>query len=219
MNRARVWEIAQSFLSKGDSKGWFEAVYDAADGNSDVIPWANMRPNLNLEAWLSANTVVGAGKRALVVGCGLGDDADLLASYGFAVTAFDISPKAIAWCKQRFPNTGVDYVAADLLNAPVAWAGWFDLVVEIYTLQVLPQELRPAAMQALAGFLAPGGVLLVIARGREPEEDRGTVPWPLTRAEVEEIAGYGLKLERFEDFMDGQTPPVRRFRVAFRREE
>jgi hypothetical protein len=43
------------------------------------------------------------------------------------------------------------------------------------------------------------------------------MPWPLTRAEVEALAGLELRLESFEDFADREDPPVRRFRASFRR--
>lgn len=48
-------------------------------------------------------------------------------------------------------------------------------------------------------------------------ESPGQMPWPLTRAEVEAIATPGLALASFEDFLDAEDPPVRRFRALFRR--
>jgi hypothetical protein len=103
-----------------------------------------------------------------------------------------------------------------LLVPPSEWQGTFDLVVEINTLQVLPEDLRTAAMKSAANFLAESGDLLVIARAREPEEDRGAMPWPLTRAELAEFESLGLTQVHFEDFLDDETPPVRRFRVHYR---
>ncbi len=44
----------------------------------------------------------------------------------------------------------------------------------------------------------------------EPPE--GT-PWPLTREEIHRFEDYGLTVEHFEDFIDGENPTVRRFRV------
>ncbi len=117
--------------------------------------------------------LAGHGRRALIVGCGLGDDAEELAARDFQVTAFDVSVAAIDWCRRRFPNSEVDYEAADLLDPPQAWHGAFDLVVEIYTLQVLPPELRAKAMANLASFVARGGTLLVVARGREEDDESG----------------------------------------------
>jgi hypothetical protein len=106
----------------------------------------------------------------------------------------------------------------DLLRAPSEWRGAFDLVVEVYTLQLLPPELRPQAMAVLASCVAPQGELLVICRGRDESEPAGQMPWPLTRAEVEGFGKLGLSLVRFEDFADDETPPVRRMRALFRRD-
>jgi SAM-dependent methyltransferase len=166
-------------------------------------------------AWLDRERP--APGRSLDVGTGLGDTAVALAARGHEVVAFDVSPSAIAETRRRFPRSPVRWEAADLLAAPPAWRGAFDLVVECYTLQVLPPDARARAVEALRGLVAPGGTLLVVARGREPDEPAGDMPWPLTRAEVEGIAGGGLALVAFEDFLDDEDPPVRRFRATFRR--
>lgn len=210
-------ELAASHLKRGDALGWFEALYAQADGDDARIPWADLRPHPGLIAWLDATRADGRDRRALKIGCGLGDDAEALAARGFAVTAHDISPTAVAWCRRRFPESPVDYQVMDLFRAPEAWRGAFDFVFEANTLQVLPPELRPDAVRAIASFVAPGGTLLIIARGRDPKDDRGSMPWPLLRKEVELFAAQGLTPDGFEDFMDEETPPVRRFRAVFRR--
>ena len=56
-----------------------------------------------------------------MVACGLGDDAEALAAAGWRVTAFDISPAAIAWCRERFPASPVDYQVQDLSAVPSSW--------------------------------------------------------------------------------------------------
>jgi hypothetical protein len=68
----------------------------------------------------------------VVVGCGLGADAEFVARHGFATTAFDISATAVRTAQQRYPTSPVDYRTADL----------FDLVVEIINVQALPVSLR-----------------------------------------------------------------------------
>jgi SAM-dependent methyltransferase len=150
------------------------------------------------------------------VGSGLGDDAEELARQGFAVTAFDIAPTAVEWARRRFPASPVDYRVADVRDPPPEWRRHFDLVLEIYTLQALPARVRPAAAHGMAELLAPGGTLLLIARGREPTDHEGTLPWPLTPDEVRGLFA-SLELVRFEDFRERQPERHRRLRVEFRR--
>ncbi len=219
MSRVRARELANIFLARGDAKGWFEALYAEAEGDAERIPWADLIPNPHLLSWMNETDVRGESRRALVVGCGLGDDAELLAARGFDVTAFDISQKAIDWCRRRYPNSKVAYVAADLFESPAEWRESFHFVLEINTLQVLPSETLPAATSAMANYVTRDGTLLVIARGREPEDDPGSMPWPLTRRDLElftQSGQSGLKLISFEDFLDQEDPPVRRFRVVMR---
>ena len=214
-DRTRARRLARESLERGDATGWFETLYAEAGRGEAVVPWADLAPNPHVVEWLDREAPP-AG-RALDVGTGLGDTAADLARRGFAVVAFDVSATAVAAARRRFPTSQIDWQVADLLRLPGAWTGAFDLVVECYTLQVLPPEVRPTAAAALARALAPGGCLLVVARGREPHEPRGEMPWPLTRGEVEAIGGRELRLESFEDFTDREEPPVRRFRAAFRR--
>jgi SAM-dependent methyltransferase len=208
-NRLRARELAKQARISGDHAGWFEQLYREQAQGRDVISWADMRPNPNLLEF------VGTGKTALVVGCGFGDDAEQVASWGFQTTAFDVAPSAIQGCKTRFPETVVNYVTADLLALSAGWAEKFDFVLEVYTLQVLPPELRPPAIRGLAGLLKKNGKLLLIARGRDDREPEGQMPWPLTRGELEGFTAAGLREESFEDYFDRESPPVRRFRAIY----
>ena len=113
--------------------------------------------------WTAATGLRGEGRRALVVGAGLGFDAEHLAALGFATTAFDVAPTAVAMARERAPGSAVDYRVADLLDLPREWDGAFDLVVEIITVQALPEELRAPATAAIASTVAPGGTLFVVS--------------------------------------------------------
>ncbi len=216
-DRSTARRLAAESLAQGDPTGWFDKLYIHAEGDASRIPWADRCVNPHLAAWLAKRGSEAQGQRALVVGCGLGDDAEALAALGYRVTAFDVSNAAVAWCRQRFSASQVDYCVADLLKLPEAWTSAFAFVVEIYTLQVLPVELRPVAMAQLARTVAPGGTLLVVARGRGAEEDRGTMPWPLERDEIDGFHRLGLQTASFEEFLDEEIPPVRRYRVELRR--
>lgn len=215
--RAVAREIACRHLARNDPLGWFEELYRRAAGDPSLIPWADLVPNPGMVAWLDLHAAPGSGKRALKVGCGLGDDAEALADRGFLTAAFDISATAVEWCRIRFPRSRVRYLVTDLFQAPAHWAMAFDLVVESYTLQVLTPEIRPHAMERIAGFVAPGGTLLVMARSRQATDPPGQMPWPLLREELEVFQRQGLEEVEFEDFLDRETPPVRRFRVTYER--
>jgi SAM-dependent methyltransferase len=215
-NRAYVQNLAQEYIEAGKPKEWFEQLYSQANNDNTVIPWAEMKPNHNLVQWLDNHNIQGQGKTALTIGCGLGDDAEELSKRGFKVTAFDISPSAIEWCKNRFPNSPVGYKVADLLNPPAEWNQTFDFVLESYTLQALPAELSLQAISLIANFLASDGTLLVICRGRNIEDRLDKVPYPLTKNDLLKFADVGLSLVDFEDYLDQERSSMaRRFRVTF----
>lgn len=172
----------------------FERIYADAGDDLASIPWANLAPNSALEQWLDTRPAAD-GAPALVVACGLGDDAEELARRGYRVTAFDISPTAIELCRSRFPASTVDYLVADLFDLPAAWEESFHLTVEIRTLQSLPLELRKQAATAIAKTIAPGGWLFVRAAARKPNEPLTSRPWPLTRGDLDAFVDAGL-LER-----------------------
>ncbi|MGH7264235.1 MAG: methyltransferase domain-containing protein [Candidatus Rokuibacteriota bacterium] len=216
--RRRVRGIVRESLERGDGTGWFERVYATAEADPGAIPWVELRPNRPFLEWAGQEGLEGQGRTALVVGCGVGDDADELSRLGFEVVAFDIAPTAIDWCRRRFPGSRVQYRVGDVLAPPASWRHAFDFVLEAFTIQVLTGDLRARAIDSVAAFVAPGGTLLVVARGREPDEDPGSMPWPLTRDDLGRFERAGLRAARFEDYLDHQVdPPVRRFRVAYQR--
>ncbi|MBI1848382.1 MAG: class I SAM-dependent methyltransferase [Candidatus Rokubacteria bacterium] len=200
-----------------DHIGWFEALYQSAHGNPRAIYWATERVSPLLVEWERRVRLRGVGRRALVIGCGIGDDAEELARTGFETTAFDVSASAIAWCKRRFPRSAVSYEVANLFAPWFAWTRRFDFVLESGTLEVIPQEERRRAMSRMAEFVGVGGQLLVITRGREPADHVGALPWRLSASEVRTFRNLGLREVGFEDLRGPETPAVRRFRVEFRR--
>jgi len=216
-SKRRAKKLAEESRSKGDATSWFETLYHLAAGDASNIPWADLAPHPGLAGWLASDAATGNGRKTLVVGCGLGDDAEALAAHGFNVTAFDIAPTAIEWAKRRFPGSSVDYQIADLFNAPPEWHRAFDFVAEVYTFQSLPGDIRPAAMAAAAQLVAPGGSMLVVCRAREPEEPVVGPPWHLAVTDLIVLTDAGLVQKRFYDYLDDQSPPTRRFRIEYRR--
>lgn len=212
--QARVRKLQSEAWRKGDATGWFEEVYSEANRDTARIPWSEAGLNPHLRAWAEREKLKGQGQSAVVIGCGLGDNAEYLAGLGFAVTAFDISPTAVAWCREKHRDTAVKYVEADLFTA-AAQLGQFDFVLEVHTLQALPRTLRTQAVDAVAALVRQR--LLVICRGCDEPEAQETVPWPLTPGELQSLEECGLTRVRWEDFFDQKQPPSRRFRIEYRR--
>ena len=215
--REHTKELAAEFLEKGDATGWFDALYKEAEGNHEHIPWADLEPNKFLARFAEKTNLRGDGRRALVVGCGLGDDALFLHDSGFKVTAFDISETAIQWAKKLHAETDIDFHVADLFAAPRGWLGGFEFVLEVYTIQPLPMEMRPQVIDAIANFVAPDGKLLVVTRGREDDELPLELPWALSRKDLSRFEFNDLKQMYFEEMLGDEDEPVKRFVVEYAR--
>ena len=170
----------------------YEGLYARAGTDLAAVPWAALRPHPSLVDFLQSHPPTAPGSRALVVGCGLGDDAECAAAHGYAVTAFDFSSTAIRRAAERFPDSAVDYRVADLLDLPEIWRSAFDAVVEIRTLQSMPAERRPAAVTAIAATLAPGGSLLLHTFQAEQDEHFDGPPWPVTEGQLAGFTDAGL---------------------------
>jgi SAM-dependent methyltransferase len=212
--RARAREIAQDAIARGDLTGWFERLYVESERDGFAISWVDLAPNPYLVAWLGRQPALPRG-RALVVGCGYGDDAEFLSDRGLEVTAFDVAPSAVARCRNRFPESLVRYEVADALRPPDEWLAAFDLVFEAYTIQVLQGEARTACARSIGRMVGPGGRLLVIARSRTDVDPVGNMPWPLTRRELEAFGVSGLRLASLDEILEPGDPPVPRFVAEF----
>jgi SAM-dependent methyltransferase len=209
--------LAEKSIAAGDATGWFERLYAAADAGETEVPWDRGVPSPFLTQWAAQRGLAGSGQRALVVGCGLGNDAEFTAGLGFQTVAFDISPSAIALARRRFPASTVLYMVANLLDPPAEWHWAFDLVVESLTLQALPDPPRRTAIAKLGDLVAPAGTLIVIARAREPGQTAQGPPWALTRSEIDALTDTGLEPVRIEDLNDPHYDWPRRWRAEFRR--
>jgi SAM-dependent methyltransferase len=203
-------------VTDDDSATFFEGMYAGASGTDD-LPWADLVPNPLLTSWLDERAEAGEGRSALVVGAGLGDDAEELARRGFAVTAFDAAPSAVAWARRRYPGSSVDYRVADATALPAEWHGAFPLVVEAYTLQAVLAEERPLVAREVAASLAPGGVLLAIATARGDGPPRTSRPWPLTPDELRALFP-SLVEERLEEIVEPEDGG-RHLRGTFRQRD
>ncbi|RHA38819.1 class I SAM-dependent methyltransferase [Cellulomonas rhizosphaerae] len=206
----RSWRSETARLGNADPSdptGWFEPLWASASGGDVTMPWEHDDPHPALASWTCAP---GTGS-AVVVGCGLGADAEHLARLGYATTAFDISPTAVAAARARHAGSPVAYAVGDLLDLPRAWVGAFDLVVEIYTVQAVNRSVRDGLTAGVRSLVAPGGTLLAIQAVADEVDDDGP-PWPLTRSEIEAFGRDGLSAVSVEEL-----GAPRLWRAEFRR--
>jgi len=210
-------KMVRSYQEKDDPTGWFDSIYTDAEGDYRNVFWADLEANPYLLAWLDNCAFEHAGRKAIVVGCGVGDDAEALSEAGYRVTAFDISPEAIRLCKNRYPESSVDYLVADLFAYPAHWKENFDLVFECNTIQVLPGSYRLQARDAMISLLAPRGYLLVSCRSRLKDRQEEDIPLPLDKDEIDGFIRCGLKEESFVAYDDTQEPPVPHFFASYQK--
>ena len=205
---ARAWneranELVEQAYRAGEPTAWFDRLYAEGAAGDIEMPWDRIDPHPMLAGWADRIDLGGGGRRAVVVGCGLGADAVYLADRGFATTGFDLAPSAILEARRRYPDAAVDFRVADLLALPGDWAAAFDLVIEIYTLQAIPDPPRSAAAAGVRSLVAPGGRLLMI----EFRDDGGAAavegpPFPLSAGFISGMADDGLQAVSVES-VDG----------------
>lgn len=181
-------------VSAGEPTAWFDRLWSAAERDEIDTPWARDQPYPLLPELLTAAGIDPPGP-AVVVGAGLGADAEHLAGLGYDTTAFDLSPAAVRLASARHPASTVHYRVADLLDLPDDLVGRFALVVEIFTVQAMPPTLREPATAGIRSLLAVGGQACVVQFVR-PDDEPVTEgpPWMLDRAEMQRFAAPGVEL-------------------------
>jgi SAM-dependent methyltransferase len=207
--KQKIKELANQAIAEGNPSSWFEIVYSESLGDVNQVPWAKLTPHEYLQEWLDIHHPNPEKSSALVIGCGLGDDAEALAQKQYHVTAFDISPTAVSWCQERFPNSSVNYTVADLLAIPSQWYQAFDLVYECRNIQALPLNVRSLAIESVASTVAIGGTLLIITGFREAEAEPDGPPWLLSEFELSQFKKWGLTEISRLPFVTPNRPYIR----------
>lgn len=154
----------------GFDKGYWEDHW--TEGDSARRDTGDSAPNPYLVRELGGH----APATALDAGCGTGTEAIWLAQQGWRVMGVDISAAALALAAERASTASVphpiNWVEADL----TIWQPeeQFDLVTTHYAHATMPQL---AFYERIAGWVAPGGTLLIVGHLPDPEgvpEDEAT---------------------------------------------
>jgi len=192
---------------------WFDGLYKENKESQENIPWARQAVNPLLQSYLDEE-VTHKGK-ALVIGCGLGDDARALEVAGYAVLAIDVSQTALDLAQERFFDSTIVFEKQDIFDMPQKYHAHFDFVFEAFTVQSLPVEFRGKMICAISETVANHGKLLLVAHKRE--EDFDGPPWPLEVNEVDLFKSEGLTELSHEIHTEESKISNTRFRVLYRK--
>ena len=98
-----------------------------------------------------------SGNEVLDIGCGVGQETQLLSEGGFKVTAIDISSKMVEHTKKRCPNAHV--VQGEFLR--FNFDQQFDAIFSFAFIHLFPKSDANRVLKKMFGLLKSGGVLFI----------------------------------------------------------
>jgi len=209
-------QMVKEHQEKDEPTSWCDSIYKDAHGDYTKVFWADLESNPYLLQYLKNNKT--KNKKAIVIGCGVGDDAKSLSDAGYNVTAFDISPSAIELCKKRYPKSKINFLVADLFSYPLNWFENYDLVYECNTIQILAGKYRILAREKISSLLNKGGKAVISCRSRLEGKQENDIPKPLDKKEMNAFMYKdNLKELFFTDYYDNQEPAIWHFFAVYQK--
>jgi SAM-dependent methyltransferase len=155
----------QRLLSEHDNAQSFDLLYT---GRKD--PWGLNSPHFRYQqikyATMLSLLPSRRYKRALDLGCGLGNLTRLLRNHADQVLGIDVSQVAIALARRETTEqTNLQFQQGDVLNLSRDLDNGFDLVViadTLYYLSPLSDEVLQTVCERVVHLLVPGGILLLV---------------------------------------------------------
>lgn len=152
---------------------------------TERLPWDVGTPAPELQdAFTELNL---HGKPVLEIGCGTGTNAIWMAQQNCRVVATDISPTAIEQAKAKTSEAKVDveYLLADICEAPAVQDGTVDFVFDRGVYHVMSPEKRAVFAKRVADSLSSGGHWLCMAGSKDEVRENPEVgPPQLSAVEV-----------------------------------
>lgn len=155
-------------------KKYYEAYderYRAMHGKG--LSWASGVPSPIVTELIAAYHVDKAAK-LLEIGCGEGRDAKAVIENGYDLTAADISPEAIAYCKKIMPEHAARFAVCDCLSD--VKIGRFDFIYSVAVLHMLVDDGdRRRFYEFIKRNLEIGGLAVICTMG-DGEREFATDP-------------------------------------------
>lgn len=111
-------------------------------------------------------TGAGPGSRVLSIGCGIGDTELLIAPYVKELTGIDLSPAAVRQARQDAEAARIRNVRFEQGTLEQT-SGRFDVIIAIFLLHHLPDEVLAGIPAALRDRLNPGGTFYALDPSRQ----------------------------------------------------
>ncbi|WP_257298198.1 cyclopropane-fatty-acyl-phospholipid synthase family protein [Haloarchaeobius sp. FL176] len=172
-----------------DPAAWWDEAYER-----DAAPWDTGEPQSVLagvadrpECW-----------RVLAPGCGTGTHAVHFAGHGHDVVGVDISENAVEHARANADEHGVEATFhVDDVRELDGVDGPFDAVVDSGTFHVFAGAERERYVDALAGVVADGGRVFLLAFGADAPDDAG--PTPVSHDDVRTAFAEGWRVREVRD--------------------
>jgi len=188
-----------------------------------ITPWATLRINAPMTYLFEkeqGEIKIPRGGKALVPGCGRGDDVVIFGKLGYDSLGIDLSPTAVQhaneWLKTvpKEENDGkIEVRVENFFNwAP---AETFQLIYDYTFFVAIPPTIRAAWGESMTRLIAPGGFLATLVFPIDGARQDGP-PYSVSLADYQKV----LKEEEWEIVLDEvppnlQGPLVGRARVVF----
>ena len=115
---------------------------------------------------------IGKDAPMLELGCGEGRDAAILLENGCDLLATDVSPRAVAFCREKYPQWAERFQVLDCLKETLPRRYEFIYAVAVLHMLVLDED-RQAMLRFIREHLTESGVGLIVVMG-DGEMQRAT---------------------------------------------